>query len=248
MMMVQEVGQMGLVAGVLGTGLGGLITVLIGRPSDKVLSFILGFSGGIMLAIIFSDLLPEAFAIAGGTETFIGLLLGTGLITLVDIILPHTHIFSEDTERSHFVRAGAILGLGIAMHNFPEGLAIGTGYIVSTTTGMSLVVAMIAQNIPEGMAMAAPMVAGGMGYYRCVILAGLSGLPMGIGAYLGAEIGSVSPATLSFSLGFAAGAMLYIVFDELIPEAQQLAEGHSGTFGAVAGVITGIILLTFIAP
>ncbi|NMB11247.1 MAG: ZIP family metal transporter, partial [Firmicutes bacterium] len=73
-----------------------------------------------------------------------------------------------------------------------------------------------------------------------------AGLPMGLGAFLGAIVGAVSPLTLAISLGFAAGAMLYIVFDELIPEAQLHAEGHSGTFGAVMGVLAGMALLSYL--
>lgn len=241
------IARIGGLAGIIGTGLGGLMTVLMGRPGNRVLGFVLGFSGGIMLAIIFSDLLPEAFDIAGGAVTFAGLLLGVLLIALLDLVLPHTHFFSEDSEKSRFLKTGAILGLGITMHNLPEGLAIGTGFIVSEVTGLSLVLAMVIQNIPEGMAMAAPMVAAGLASTRCVLLAALAGLPMGIGAYLGAELGTVSPNMLSLSLGFAAGAMLYIVFDELIPEAQELAEGgHGGTFGAVSGVVAGLVLLTLL--
>ncbi len=242
-----EIARIGVFAGIVGTGLGGLLTVILGRPGNKLLSFVLGFSGGIMLAIIFADLLPEALHIGGELVTFAGLLLGVLLIALLDVLLPHTHFFSEDSEKSRFLKTGAILGLGITMHNLPEGLAIGTGFIVSDVTGLSLVLAMVIQNIPEGMAMAAPMVIAGVGYVKCTLLAALAGLPMGIGAYLGARFGTVSPVALSLSLGFAAGAMLYIVFDELIPEAQNLADrGHGGTFGAVAGVVAGLLLLTFV--
>lgn len=234
----------GTIAGVLGTGLGGLMVAVLGRPKNTVLGFILGFSGGVMLAIIFSDLLPEAFAIAGLPATFIGLLLGVLLIALLDVLLPHTHFFAETSERSRFIKTGAILGLGITMHNLPEGLAIGSGYAVSTIAGASLVLAMVIQNVPEGMAMAAPMVVGGVRPWKCALSAALAGIPMGVGAYLGAVLGSVSDNALAVSLGFAAGAMLYIVFDELVPAAQELADkGHSGTFGAVVGVIVGLVLL-----
>lgn len=91
--------------------------------------------------------------------------------------------------------------------------------------------------------MATPMMIGGVDPKKVLIWTGAAGVPMGIGAFLGALIGHVSPLVLAVSLGFAAGAMLYIIFDEMIPDAQQLAEGHSGTFGGVAGVIAGILLL-----
>ena len=94
--------------------------------------------------------------------------------------------------------------------------------------------------------MAGPMAAAGVSCSKCMAITGAAGLPMGLGALVGAMLGKVSPATLAVSLGFASGAMLYIVFDELIPEAQAQAEGHSGTFGAVTGVIIGMAMLSYL--
>jgi ZIP family zinc transporter len=236
----------GLLAGVIGTGLGGFIIAVWGRPSKRILSFVLGFSGGIMLAIIFIDLLPEGLSIGGTTSTFAGLLAGVALLALLDFLVPHAHASGEEEQRSHFVRVSILLGLGIAMHNLPEGLAIGTGYAVSSLTGWRLMVTMMIQNIPEGMAMAGPMVAAEVPCPKCVAITAIAGIPMGLGAFLGGIIGTVSPLTLAMSLGFAAGAMLYIVFDELIPEAQLHAEGHSGTFGAVMGVLIGMAILSYL--
>lgn len=237
---------LGLATGVVGTGLGGYIIAVLGKPNRRLLSFILGFSGGIMLAIIFVDLIHEAIDIGGITSTFLGLLLGVGLLVLLDVLLPHTHVSGEDEQRKHFVRMSILLGLGIAMHNLPEGMAIGAGYAVSDLTGWRLAVTMLIQNIPEGMAMAGPMAAAGVGCLKCMGITAAAGIPMGVGAWLGAVLGNVSPLSLAVSLGFAAGAMLYIVFDELMPEAQAQAEGHSGTFGAVAGVLVGIAVLLFL--
>ena len=243
---IWQVTLAGLLAGVVGTGLGGFLIAIWGKPSKRILSFFLGFSGGIMLAIIFIDLLPEGLSIGGTTSTFGGLLAGVALLALLDLVVPHTHASGEEEQRSHFVRVSILLGLGIAMHNLPEGLAIGTGYVVSNLTGWRLMVTMMLQNIPEGMAMAGPMVAAGVQCPKCVAITAAAGLPMGLGAFLGAIVGAVSPLTLAISLGFAAGAMLYIVFDELIPEAQLHAEGHSGTFGAVMGVLAGMALLSYL--
>lgn len=243
---IWQVTMAGLFAGVVGTGLGGLIIASIGNPGKRILSFVLGFSGGIMLAIIFIDLLPEGLKIGGTTSTFVGLLMGVGLLALLDFVVPHTHVSGEEDQRSRYIRVSILMGLGIAMHNLPEGLAIGTGYVVSSLTGWRLMITMMIHNIPEGMAMAGPMVAAGVRCPKCVAITAAAGLPMGIGALAGALLGTVSPATLAVSLGFASGAMLYIVFDELIPEAQVQAEGHSGTFGAVAGVIMGMAMLSYL--
>ncbi len=234
----------GFLAGIIGTGSGGLISLMLRKPKKELLSFVLGFSGGVMLAIIFTDLLPEAINTGGFIPALVGLVLGTLLILLTDILLPHAHFLGGTDKNSRYVRTGILLGLGIAMHNLPEGIAIGAGYVASSSLGLGLALTISIQNIPEGMAMAAPMNAGGMNIYKTLFYTGLAGVPMGIGAFIGSCISNISPLILSISLGFAGGAMLYLTFDELIPDAQRIAKGHSGTFGAVFGVITGILILT----
>ena len=207
----------GLAAGVLGTGSGTLIAFFIRQPGKVVLSFVLGSAGGIMLAIVLMDLLPESIEAGNFVSAFAGLLAGVLFILLLDLKMPHFHFFETSEEMARFIRTGTILGLGIAMHN-----------------------------IPEGMAMACPLCAGGMNFRWVLLYTALAGLPMGIGAFLGAVLGSISPLFLSLSLGFAAGAMLYIIFGELIPGAHSAGNGHAGTFGAVFGTVAGILLLAII--
>ncbi|NLY51503.1 MAG: ZIP family metal transporter [Firmicutes bacterium] len=243
---VWRIALAGLLAGIVGTGLGGLIISAVGQPSKRVLSFVLGFSAGVMLAMIFVDLLPESLRLGGPTNTFIGLLLGIVLLLLLDFVVPHQHVAGGEDQRSHYLRLSILLGLGIALHNLPEGLAIGTGYAASQERGWRLMMATLLHNVPEGMAMAGPMVAAGITSLKVASAAIVAGLPEGIGALLGALIGRVSTATLAISSSFAAGAMLYIVFDELIPEAQSHAEGHSGTFGGVLGVVVGMAMLYYL--
>jgi ZIP family zinc transporter len=232
----------GLLAGVIGTGSGGLVAYFIQNPGSKFLSAILGFAAGIMLVVVFMELLPEAVAIGGFFYGVSGLLLGIGLLLLMDTYFPHYHHYSGECRQSRFRRVGVLLGIGIALHNIPEGLAIGSGFISGETLGFGLAMIMTVQNIPEGVAMAAAMCAGGLRRWRVILATALAGLPMGAGALSGALIGSISPVFLSISLGFAAGAMLYIVCDELIPDANTLSGGHSPTMGLVLGVVIGIFL------
>ncbi len=236
----------GLSAGVVGTGSGAIIALFIKHPSQKMLGFILGFAGGIMLAIVLTDLLPEAIEAGSYFLAFAGLIVGTLFIMLVDLKIPHFHLFETTEELTRFIRTGTILGLGIAMHNLPEGIAIGASYVASPALGFTLAFTIALHNIPEGIAMACPLCVGGMRLRWILLYTGLAGLPMGIGAFVGASLGAISPLVLSLSLGFAGGAMLYIIFGELIPGAQEKGSGHAGTFGAVFGTIAGIILLAVI--
>ena len=236
----------GLGAGVIGTGSGAIIALFVKNPSKALLSFILGFAGGIMLAIVLIDLLPEAVETGGLIVAISGLLIGAIFILFLDLKLPHFHFFETTEELARYIRTGTILGLGIAMHNLPEGIAIGASYVASPALGFTLALTIALHNIPEGIAMACPLCAGGMRLRWIIFYTAMAGLPMGLGALVGATLGSISPLILSLSLGFAGGAMLYIIFGELIPGSQNSGNGHAGTFGAVFGTIAGILLLSVI--
>ena len=236
----------GLGAGVIGTGSGTAIALFLKTPGKGTLGFILGFAGGIMLAVVLMDLMPESIAAGSFITAFIGLLVGAVFILILDLKMPHVHFFETTEELARFIRTGTILGLGIAMHNLPEGIAIGASYVASPALGFKLALTIALHNVPEGIAMACPLCAGGMRLHWILLYTALAGLPMGLGAFLGASLGAISPLVLSLALGFAAGAMLYIIFDELIPGAQSSGSGHAGTFGAVFGTIAGILLLSVI--
>ncbi len=243
---LMQITLIGLAAGIIGTGSGTIIALFVRHPSRSLLGFILGFAGGIMLAIVLTDLLPESIEAGSFFLAFTGLLIGTLFILFVDLKIPHVHFFETTEELARFIRTGTILGFGIAMHNLPEGIAIGASYVASPALGFTLAVTIALHNIPEGIAMACPLCAGGMRIRWILVYTAMAGLPMGLGAFVGASLGAISPVVLSLSLGFAGGAMLYIIFGELIPGAQDSGSGHSGTFGAVFGTIAGILLLSVI--
>ncbi len=233
----------GLVAGVLGTGGGGLVALLTHRRMKLPLSGLLGVSAGVMLAVVFSELIPEAIEEGGFAFGMGGLLLGVLLMLLLDFVLPHMHMSGSTDANSRFVRVGILMGLGIALHNFPEGLAIGTSLMHDPSLGMTLAVVIAMHNFPEGMAMAIPLSAGQLPALKVWGYTLLAGVPMGLGAFAGGVLGRISPNALALGLGFAAGAMLYITCDELIPGAHEHAEGHSATFGIVVGVLIGVAIL-----
>lgn len=247
---ILQVTLVGLMAGVFGTSFGGMLTVILRKPRDVVLSSVLAFSGGIMLAIVFVDLIPESLDMGTIPLALGGLCVGAAVLKLLDVYLPDSFHqpggLNGDGKGVHFRRTSVLLGLGIALHNLPEGLAIGAGYMASEALGLGLAVVMAIQNVPEGMAMAGPMKAARMSGVQIVTWTGLAGLPMGLGALAGGLLGSVSPLFLSAALGFAAGAMLYIVFDQLLPDAQRLGSGQSSTYGALFGIVFGLIVLILV--
>ncbi len=241
-----QVTIIGLLAGVIGTASGGLTVIIVKKVQDRLLSVLLGASAGIMASISFLDLIPEAIDEGTIYTAMIGILLGIGIIGLLDVKFPHRHFsFSKDGggEHNRYLKTGILLSIGIALHNLPEGVAIGASFMVSFQVGLLLAVLIAIHNFPEGMAVGAAMCVGGVRSKKVLLITALAGVPMGIGAFIGVALGGVSPWTLSVSLGFAAGAMLYIVFDELIPDAHRKATGHSAIMGILAGILIGIFFI-----
>ncbi len=239
----------GLLSGVIGTVGGGLSVVLIKNIEDKLMSVLLGFAAGIMAAISFIDLIPEAIEEGSLYTAIFGVLIGVLIIGLLDIKFPHHHFtLSRDGDKKvgRYMKTGILLSIGIALHNLPEGVAIGAGFIVSFQIGITLAILMAVHNFPEGMAVGAAMCIGGVKAKKVILICALAGVPMGIGAFIGGFLGGLSKFALSVSLGFAAGAMLYIVFDELIPDAHRKAVGHSAIIGILAGIIFGILFIAIL--
>lgn len=139
------------------------------------------------------------------------------------------------------LKTGIIVSIGLALHNFPEGLAIGSGFGASLKLGYSLALAILLHDIPEGVSMAVPMKNGGMKISKVIFYVILSGITTGIGAFFGALVGTISEKIIAVCLSFAAGAMLYIVSGELIPESNKLYRGRMASVGNILGFILGIL-------
>ena len=127
------------------------------------------------------------------------------------------------------------------MHNFPEGLAIGSGFGASVVLGYSLAIAICIHDIPEGISMSVPMKSGGMKKTKIILYVIMSGVTTGVGAFFGSLVGGISENIIAMCLSFAAGAMLYIVSGELIPEYNNLYKGRMSAIGNILGFLLGMI-------
>ena len=202
---------LGLFFGTFGTTLGGIIGVTIKKQSNKFLSFILSFASGLMMAVICFDLLPEALGISNIINVILGTILGIIAMIFCDITVEKRFNINSNLVENKLLKTGIIVSIGLAIHNFPEGLAIGSGFEASLKLGLSLAIAICFHDIPEGISMAIPMKNGGMKLGKVIFYVVLSGITTGIGAFFGAIIGSISKEIIAMCLSFAAGAMLYIV-------------------------------------
>jgi ZIP family zinc transporter len=232
----------GLVSGITGTGIGGLTAFFVNDISNRFLSTILEFSAGLMTSVVCFKLIPEAFSLGGTMPTFTGIFAGIAVVIIIENYIRRSNILRNIRGNTGLLRTGILMSIGIALHNFPEGFAVGSGFEASVNLGITITAAIIIHDIPEGIAMAIPMRAGGFSKLKAFFYTILSGIPMGFGALLGAALGEISTQLISVCLGFAGGAMLYIVYGELVPESKKLYLGRLSSVGNVLGIICGIIV------
>ena len=233
---------MGLFFGTFGTTLGGIIGISLNKVSNRLLSSILSFASGLMISIICFDLIPESLAIGNIYITIIGIFLGIIGMIFCDIFVDKKFNQNMKRKTKSMLKTGIVVSIGLAIHNFPEGLAIGSGMGASFKLGLSLAIAICFHDIPEGISMALPMKSGGMNKSKIIFYVILSGITTGIGAFFGGIVGQISNAVIGICLSFAAGAMLYIVSGELIPEANKLYSGKFSSIGNLLGFIVGMFV------
>lgn len=237
-----RISLLGLFFGTIGTTIGGIIGIISKRNSNRFLSFILAFASGLMLAVVCFDLIPESLEISSLTTVIVGIILGIIVMTICDILVDKK-FNNSNSIKSSLLRTGIVVSIGLALHNIPEGLAIGSGFDASNKLGISLAIAICLHDIPEGISMAIPMKNGGMSKMKVMFYVIMSGIATGIGAWIGAIIGTISVKVIAICLSFAAGAMLYIVSGELIPESNKLYQGKLTTYGNMAGFLVGLFAM-----
>ncbi len=234
------------------TALGAAAVFFFKQVNRTVLDGMLGFAAGVMIAASYWSLLAPAIEMAeasGGPAWLpatVGFLLGGAFLWGVDKILPHLHIGypMEDAEGIQTSwRRSVLLVLAITMHNFPEGLAVGVAFgavaaglpAASLAGAAALALGIGLQNFPEGMAVSIPLRREGMSRFRSFWYGQLSGMVEPVAGVLGASAVFLMQPILPYALAFAAGAMIYVVVEELIPESQLQSITDVATIGAMLG-------------
>jgi ZIP family zinc transporter len=241
------------------TALGASLVFFFREIERRVLDAMLGFAAGVMIAASFWSLLAPAIKLSAdsGLPSFlppvIGFLAGGGFLWAIDRVLPHLHIGFPIEEAEGLKtpwRRSVLLVLAITLHNIPEGLAVGVafGALAAALPGASLAGAVALalgigiQNFPEGAAVSVPLRREGLGRFKSFWYGQLSGVVEPIAGVLGAVAVVLARPILPYALGFAAGAMIYVVVEELIPEAQREQNTHIATFGAMLGFAVMMVL------
>jgi len=228
----------------LATGLGGLI-VLVRKPGKKMMNFLLGLSAGVMIVLAFLELMVEAIDLSGLMFAAVGFVLGSLSLFCLDSLLPHMHFGTkeEGVVDLKMLKSSTLIAVGIALHNFPEGVALGSSYAYLPQLGLTVAVAMIIHNIPEGMAIAIPACLGGVCKFSAFRLAFFSGLAEPLGAIVSLLLLDIFSGLVPFGLSFAAGVMVFITLDEIIPAANQNGHGHMTSLGIIMGSLLTFVLI-----
>ena len=264
-------------AGVGGTGLGGLVGALLQKDSKRSVSLLLSFAGGVMLSVVCFDLVTESIETNVGIWTVVGAIaLGVFVTYFLNYLIdrktnpevPHIdenhpktaddldELIHSDHLNQHYARndsklglfvAGIVMASAIALHNVPEGMTIGASYASNDGAigGAALVLAVLIglHNIPEGMAVSVPLISGGMARWKAVLITASSGIPTIVGALLGYLLGEIGPLGLCLSLGFASGAMLYVVFGEILPQSILMYHSKLPAFSTIVGILAGLLII-----
>lgn len=232
----------------LATGAGALPVLFTRRISDRLLDVMLGFSAGVMLAATSFSLIVPALDLGGPWVAVFGLILGALVLHLVDRFIPHFHpIIGAEGPPSKLSKVWLFV-IAITIHNFPEGLAVGVSFgSGDAAAGLVIALAIGLQNMPEGLAVALPLLREQYSRSKSLGYATLTGLVEPVGGLLGVALISVFQPILPWGLAFAAGAMLFVVSDEMIPESHRKGFAREATFGLIAGFVVMMFLDTLFA-
>jgi ZIP family zinc transporter len=232
----------------LGTGLGGVLLAFFPRLSRGLYDTLLGFSAGVMLAAGSITLLGPALARNGLAAVTAGLLSGSFLVFLLERNIPHLEPHFAPEISGPEKRLGLLLGTAITLHHIPEGLAVGVAFAAGEPSlGVVVAVAIALQNVPEGLAVAVPLRACGFSRLRATLWSLLSGAGQPLAAALGVGFVSVVGPMVPFALALAAGAMIFVASDQLIPESRQRPEAKAPSLGLIAGFVLVAVLTKLFA-
>lgn len=239
-------------AGTVATSLGAVPIAVLKRPSESSRKLLTGFAGGVMLsASMFSlagpalEMRRDAWGPGLWTLGIAGLsfLSGAALVDFLNRVIPHEHfIKGPEHADTHGIRRMWLFVLAMTLHNFPEGMAVGVGAALEGPAQFSVAIGIGLQNVPEGLVVAAALLDKGFARRTALLVAVGSGAVEPIGALLGAGVISVSTVALPAALLFAAGAMVYVVALEVLPESHEGGHARAATWSAMGGFVLNMVL------
>jgi ZIP family zinc transporter len=243
----------------LGTSLGSaMVFFLKKRIAPKFEKLLLGFAAGVMIAASVWSLLIPSIDMCKGTNSpewlaaLVGFLAGIFFLLLLDTVIPHMHIESKNQEgiKTAHISKTTMMLFAVTLHNIPEGMSVGVAFAgammkdsgITAAAAMALAIGIAIQNFPEGAIISMPLRGEGMSKKKAFVCGVLSGIVEPVGGFITILIAGVIAPVLPYLLSFAAGAMMYVVIEELIPESQSGKHSNIGTIGAAIGFALMMVL------
>lgn len=240
----------------LSTGIGSAIAYFTKRTNKSMLAIAMGFSAGVMVYVSFMDIIPkaaESLATAMSTKmadmwSVVGFFGGVFVIFIIDRLIPSyenphdivtvEEINEKEVQNRKLYRIGVFAAIAIGIHNFPEGIATFTAYLIDPVVGISIAIAIALHNIPEGIAVSAPIYYATNDRKKAFWLSFSSGLAEPVGALIGYVVlmNFLTPMVFGILFSSVAGIMVYISIDELVPTAREYDNGHKTIYGFVGGM------------
>ncbi|MFH1248993.1 MAG: ZIP family metal transporter [archaeon] len=233
------------VLAILGPVIGSLIGIIT-KPSNRFMFNMLSFAAGVMLSISFIELIPVSIKLSSPLISMTGIFLGAIVMFAIDRSIPHLHHGLCEPEQGLKLKKTSIyLLLGIAMHNFPEGMAMGIGSTIGVGSGLVIALAIAIHDIPEGICTSAPYYLYSKKKLKSFLLSSATAIPTLLGFLLAYFLlRNISPLFIGLITAATAGLMIYISADELIPASCSKTTNHSTIFSLMVGVILTILLVS----
>jgi len=221
----------------------GALLALFLKGKKSYVSMGVGFSSGIMIVISFLELLATAFTLMDELFVIFAFAVGFVFVLIIDVQLPHMHLIEEKGASGHLIKISYLVAIGILIHDFPEGFAMASSFWVEARLGVLVTLGIAIHNIPEEFALAVPLVLTKKMALLMKFLV-LSALAEPLGAIFGIALTSILPQFNAFLLAFAAGVMVFVAVDELVPLAYEHDGMHHFAVGLIAGITSFMILST----
>ncbi|MCY6485613.1 ZIP family metal transporter [Clostridium aestuarii] len=226
---------------ILGTIVGASFASLIKEPSNKMIGIVNSFAAGLMFSIVIFDLVPEAMTKLNFITSVNYFVFGIVIIFFIELFSDKSKVLNDISKKAAFMAS-----LGLMIHNFPEGMVMGAGFLASGELGVEMSLLIAIHDIPEGVAIAAPFIASRIKTSKIILYAFLTALPTVIGAWIGVAIGDVSVNLLGEFLSIASGIMFYVIFEDMMPQALELCKWIRAIEGFLLGTILGLVIINIL--
>ncbi|WP_207178267.1 ZIP family metal transporter [Anaerocellum diazotrophicum] len=228
--------------GIAGSFVGALAGLVLPLNGEKMKDSLIGFTSGLMLGLICFGLIPEAVSISNLLTCILVLIASYFMIGILERALTVKFSFSQNK----YLKSGILILVALSLHNFPEGLAIGSSFSVEKKFGILVGIMVIIHDIPEGFALSLPFKIAKQDKKKILRYAILSGIPTGVGCLVGSGVSYINKYIVAGCLACAAGAMLYVVMNELIPEYSRKENLKMATISNMMGIIVALLLLEWL--